>query len=367
MRTAGDPLAEREALLRALEAEPYRHDFYATLRRIECLFADRPRIGCAARPADEPLRLGQAVSMAFAPAAIAAFEPADGDRPPRLVQHFFGLLGPNGPLPLHLTGHARERLMQGDATMARFLDVFHHRLLELFYRAWAQAQPTVSLDRPDDRFADYVGSLIGIGDERLRRRDAAGDRVKLFHAGLLARQVRNADGLQALLASCFGLAVRIEPFVGHWMTLPASDRTRLGRRESARLGAGTVVGARVWDRQHKFRIHLGPLGLAQYEEFLPGGSALPRLLALVRQYLGRELDWDLRLWLVRAEVPPTRPGRFGRLGWTTWVGRPRTGHDAGDLLLDAEAARSREPRLGGRRPAKAACSTVGTTMKATAS
>lgn len=335
--------ADRLAWLQSLEKAPYRHDFYQTLRRIECLFADKPRLGQALRPADEPLRLAQDVSMSFAPTPLAAFEPA-ADTPPRLVQRIFGLLGPNGPLPLHLTEYVRERLLHhGDATLARFFDVFHHRLIELFYRAWAQAQPTVSLDRPaQDRFSFFVGALIGIGTPKLRGRDDAGDFAKLFHSGLLAPQVRNADGLQALLAGYFRLPVRVEQFVGHWMRLPDSDRTRLGARDpGSQLGVGVVLGARVWDRQHKFRLCLGPLRLAQYEAFLPGGEALARLVALVRQYLCFELEWDARLVLRHDEVPAMRLGRSGRLGWTTWLGRPRGRRDADDLTLNVEEVLSR--------------------------
>lgn len=345
MRATTDPLVEQQAFLRSLEEEPYRHDFYQTLRRMECLFADKPRIGRAAKPADEPLRLGQDVSMAFAPASIAAFTPGEGGRPARLTQRFFGLLGPNGPLPLHLTDYARERsLHHGDSTLGRFFDIFTHRLLALFYRAWAQAQPTVSLDRPhDDRYADFVGALIGIGSPRLRRRDEAGDRVKLFHAGLLSRQVRNADGLQALLAGFFRVPVRVEPFVGHWMRLPESDRTRLGGAlaASSQLGVGAVLGARVWDRQHKVRVHVGELTFAAYQDFLPGGSALPKLVALVRQYLCFEFDWDLRLSLLRVEQPQMRLGTSERLGWTTWLGAKPGDHGPDDLVLDAEAVLAR--------------------------
>jgi type VI secretion system protein ImpH len=250
-------------------------------------------------------------------------------------------------LPLHLTDYVHERLMNfGDATLTAFLDLFHHRLLSLFYRAWAQAQPTVNLDRrKDDRFADFIGSLIGIGSPRLRQRDAVGDSVKLFHAGQLARQVRNADGLHAIVASYFRVLVRIEESVGHWMHLPTSERSRLGRfGSSSQLGRGTVAGSRVWDRQHKFRIHIGPLDLVAYEDFLPGGHALPRLVALVRQYLCFELDWDLRLALAHDHQPQIRLGRSGRLGWTTWLGRARDAHDPNDLVLEAEAVLARHRR-----------------------
>lgn len=282
--------------------------------------------------------------MSFAPASVARYRPAEGDRPARLAQHIFGLLGPNGPLPLHLTDYARERqLHHGDLSLSRFLDLFHHRMLALFYRAWAQAQPTVSLDRPaKDRFADHVGALLGIGTPRLRGRDVVGDFAKLYNVGWFSRQVRNADGLAAVLSGYFRQPLRIEQFVGHWMRLPESDRTRLGSQSAgAQLGVGAVLGSRVWDRQHKFRVHVGPLGLRDYEAFLPGGCALPRLIALVRQYLCFELDWDARLILRRDEVPETRLGRAGRLGWTTWLGKPRGLGDPAPLTLDAERVHSR--------------------------
>src|SRR6185369_7881895 len=128
--------------------------------------------------------LGQEPDMAFAPAPLASFEPGEKGRPGRLQVRLFGLLGPNGPLPLHFTEYARERLRHAnDPTLSRFLDLFHHRLMTLFYRAWAQAQPHVSRDRPnDDRFAVYVGALFGLSQPTSRNRDTLPDLAKLFHA-----------------------------------------------------------------------------------------------------------------------------------------------------------------------------------------
>lgn len=325
-----------------LARAPYRYDLFQVLRRLDALHPDKPRLGTALRPVDEPVRLGQEASLSFAPAPIAALVRREG-RVPRLIQRIFGTLGPNGPLPLHLTDYARERaLHHGDHTFARFLDVFHHRLLSFFYRAWAQAQPTVSLDRPEeDRFRVYVGALLGVGAPGLQDRDVAGDGAKLFHAGLLVRQVRNADGLEALLSSFFKSPVKVEQFVGHWMTLPEGDRTQLGRESpGACLGMGAVLGARVWDRQHCIRIHVGPLALQGYRGLLPGGAAFGQLVALVRQYLGFELSWDVRLTLGQAHVPKTRLGSFGQLGWTTWLGRADQ-KDRGDLVMEPERLMAR--------------------------
>lgn len=330
-----------EDLFQQLEEKPFLHDFYGTLRQLESIFRDKPRIGTAARPQDEPVRFAQEPSLGFAPSAISAFQPADSKRLPRLFQRFFGLLGPNGPLPLHLTELARERIIHHrDHTFARFLDVFHHRFTALFYRAWAQAQPTASFDRRnDDRFSDYVGSLIGIGTPQLQGRDAAGDEVKLFFSGWLSRQVRSADGLASIIRGYLQLPAHVESFVGHWMPLPDSERTRLGSTGSgSQLGVGAVVGGRVWDRQHKIRLHVGPLTLAQYETLLPTGPSLPGVIALVRQYLCHEFEWDLRLTLHGTEVPRVRLGQYGRLGWTTWIGNYRKGIPASNLTLDAEHA-----------------------------
>jgi type VI secretion system protein ImpH len=322
-----------------LHKEPYRYDFFQAMRRIETLFPGKPRVGLALRPIDEPVRLAQAPALSFAPATLSGFQLAgDSWRYPRMEVRFFGLLGPNGPLPLHLTEYARERVLHhGDRTFARFLDVFHHRYIAMFYRAWAQAQPTVSLDRPrEDRFSSYVGAMLGLGMASVRGRDAVPDHAKLFYAGLLARHVRNSDGLAALLSGFFRIPVRLEQFVGHWLTLPVHDRTRLGGRAGS-LGGGAMLGSRIWDRQHKFRIWIGPLDLAQYESFLPGGTAIAKIVAWVRQYVNFELDWDLRLVLTRAQVPQTRLGEYGRLGWTTWLGKrgPRTA-DVDDLRLNPE-------------------------------
>jgi type VI secretion system protein ImpH len=169
-----------------------------------------------------------------------------------------------------------------------------------------------------------------------RDRDALPDLARFFHAGTLIRQVRNAEGLRQIIEHFFGIPARIEEFVGHWLLLAASERTYLSS-PGATLGSGAVIGGRVWDRQHKFRIHLGPLTLAQYESFLPRERRLEKLMDWVRTYLCFELDWDVRLHLKPAHVPLLRLDGQQRLGWTTWLGRRQSAAAADDLCIDAEA------------------------------
>ena len=335
------------ALHQALHEAPYRFGFYPAMRGLECLHRERPRFGESLRPGEDAVRLGQEPSMAFAPSTLAAFTWGKAGRPPRLEVLFLGLFGPNGPLPLHLTEYARDRLRNSDdETFARFADLFHHRLLSLFFRAWANAEPVVGMDRPEsDRFGNYVASLFGLGLPTLRNRDAMPDLAKLHYAAHLACHTRHPEGLRAMIRAFFGLPVRIREFVGHWLQIPPSGRCRLGESPiTGTLGASATIGGQVWDCQSRFRIVLGPMGFAEFRGMLPGGESLRRLVAMVRNYLGDQLEWDVQLVLSKDEVPQlSLGGENGLLGWTTWLlGRPPE-RDVEHLYLDAVACSTVTP------------------------
>jgi type VI secretion system protein ImpH len=314
-------------------------DFFQALRLLENAHPDKPRIGASLRPRDDAVRFGRDPSLGFEPGAVTGFTPAMGDAKARLAVNFMGLFGPNGPLPLHLTEYARDRARNhGDDTLVAFLDVFHHRMVSLFYRARAAADPAISLDRPDsDRFADYVGSLFGIGTPAMRGRDEIGDFAKLHFAGLMANQRRPAAGLVTILRAYFKLPVEIEQFVGHWMKIPLDGQTRIGMEDRGnRLGTSAVLGKKVWDCQHKFRLVIGPLDYADYERMLPGGASMTRLVDWVKSYAGTVLDWDVRLVLKRPDVPPLQLGAR-RLGWTTYLASGPAARDARQLLINPTA------------------------------
>lgn len=334
-RTAGyapDPVA----LERALEERPGDFDFFEAIRRLECAYPSRPRLGESTKPSEDFVRLCQTPSLAFAPRAIDRFEPAGEGRPARLHALFFGLFGANAPLPLHLTEYALDRERNArDTTLIAFANVFHHRMASLFYRAWADAQPTVQADRPArDRFRLYTGALVGMATPGLAGRDALPDDYKRYFAGRMVAQTRNAEGLRSLLQHFFGVPVRVIEFVAEWMRLPREAHLRLGRSpDMAGLGRTAVLGGNVWGAQQRFRLRLGPLHRGQFDHFLPGGTALAQLVAAVRSYIGDEKAWDVQLVLAHDQVPATRLGRGGRLGLTTWLGQRTTRADADEVVL----------------------------------
>jgi type VI secretion system protein ImpH len=354
-----DPVAAA-ALLEHMVAKPWDFNFFQAVRRLENLSRRRVPVGLSRRVQEDVVRFGQVPSLAFAASTLSACQPPRDGRPPRLMVQFFGLCGPMGPLPAHITEYLHQRQKHhGDRACIEFFNLFNHRMTALFYRAWATNQQTVSyergisdeptaaaptmpsaVDRTDlDRFGVFVASLMGRGMPAFRRRDELPDLAKLAFAGHLANQTRNADGLASILSGFFGTSVAIEQFVGQWVEIPAESCCRLGEsRETCTLGATAVVGSKIWDCQQKFRIRIGPMDFKHYEHFLPGHAGLSRLAAIVKNYVGLELGWDLQLLLRADEVPTACLGRIGQLGWTTWIGgnAPRE-RQAENLILQPAA------------------------------
>lgn len=270
--------------------------------------------------------------MAFAPSTIASFKPGTGGKPARLSNRFFGLFGPHGPLPLHLTEYARDRARNHrDTTLLAFADMVTHRMMSLLYRAWTTGEPAPSFDRDDDPMARKVAAVSGYHSDALRDRDSMPDLAKLHFAGHLSHAARNPSGLISILSAFFSVPVRMQQFVGSWLDLEPDDRWQLGK--PAGLGQGTSIGQRVWTRGAKFRLLLGPLTLADYERLLPGGESLARLQSIIRNYAGDSLDWDVNLILAGADIPRASLGGTTRLGHTSWI---RTRPDADDTRPDAE-------------------------------
>ena len=220
-RKAGNT-TDAVALENALRDHPEAFEFFEAARRLECAFPERPRLGHSAKAVDDFVRLCQTPSLAFAPKTVDRYEPGGGGKPARLHGLFFGLFGPNAPLPLHLTEYAIDRELNAkDRTFTAFANIFHHRMMSLFYRAWADSQPTVQIDRPaEDRFRMYMGALVGLATPDLGDRDALPDQFKRFFAGRLLQQSRNAEGLKGLLERFFRVPVSVVEFVTEWMRLP---------------------------------------------------------------------------------------------------------------------------------------------------
>ncbi|TVR51880.1 MAG: type VI secretion system baseplate subunit TssG [Puniceicoccaceae bacterium] len=333
--TQTDPLKEREDLLPGPS-----DDFLEAVRRLQRAFPRAPAVGAARRLREEHLRFRSEPRLAFAPGTIAGSELDEVRRLIVVTVRFMGLLGPNAPMPLVLAEHALDRRRHADdPTLVRFLDLFHHRLISLFFRAWALNNQAVDFEsREEFRFGRFVGAFAGIGLESSRHRDSISDGAKLYFAGRLAAGPKSADGLEALLAEFLEVPVRVLCFQGHWLDLPEENRLRLGSPSTGELGRTTIVGAKVWDAQLKFRLRVGPVNGDELEAFIPVGKAFAQIRDWVRLYTGGSLLWDLQITVRRETVPPIQLGRSGRLGWSTWLGSDRSPGVLDNLVIHPPAA-----------------------------
>ena len=303
--------------LRNLESEPWRFDYFAVLRHLERIFKDQPRIGDSASLREEFARFGQDPFMEFPASNIARV--AQHAEALRIFVRHLGLLGPQGALPLATTEEAYHFALAEDDAFPRFLDLFNHRFIQLFFRAWADARPIAQHDRPDaDRFVAYVGSAIGIGSAPYHGLDSLPDAAKLGFAGLLGAQAKSASRLAAAIHGMFSVKAEVEEFVGSRLILEASEWTMLGNRHNV-LGEDALLGRSIFSVEDKIRIRIFTANLAQYVRFLPTGDLCEPLADLVFFYNGEQLAYDAELSIPAGAVQPVRLGRFGQLGWTSWM------------------------------------------------
>lgn len=312
-----------EALHRAaITATEGRYDFFRLVRELDQRQPNSPRTGCSVLPGQEIVRFTQEPELSFAAAALGQ-PTVRSDGKVAVPVRFLGLLGSDGPLPLRYTEYVRSRLLNnGDSTLAEFLNLFQHRMVSLFYRAWAVGQAEISCERQnDDYFGDVLAAFTGIYGSALRHKDRVQDEAKLHFSGLLAGSTRSPRGLELIIQKYFGLPVRVEEFRSGWYPIPEQYHCLLGGQQAA-LGELAVVGSVSWEVNLCFGLRIGPLALGSYEMLLPSGESFGRLRDWVELYAGLEVGCDLRLELQREEIPSVRLGEYGRLGWTSWLRNP---------------------------------------------
>jgi type VI secretion system protein ImpH len=334
-----DPVSQ-PLLEEQLRNEPWSFDFFQAVRLLTLLQSDRHAIGEFSPPQMEAVRIGAHASLSFPASQIQSLAwPADAQ--PLLRVNFMGLIGPLGVLPTPYTEFAAERRRAHDSTFADFLDIFHHRIASLFYKAWEKTHFTVGFERhADDPLTQELFALLGLRTEGLRDRQAVPDAAFVFYSGLYSMATRPAVALEAILADYFDVPVAIEQFVGVWRRLDESDRSFLesGDVTNYSLGSGAVLGDEVWDQQSRARIRIGPIPIERYRDFLPDGRAYEPLRSLTAAFYGKQIDFEVQLLLQRQDVPPCtleETEALGpRLGWLTWLkSKSDLDRDPGDTIL----------------------------------
>lgn len=281
------------------------------------------------------LRFRTPASLAFPASELVSYRPgqdrdsADAAAPDVMTVSFLGLTGPSGALPVAYTELLIERQLRArDSAMHAFFDLFSHRALALFYGAWRKYRFWAAVEAGDgDGFTrnllDFAGVGLGALRSGLAQQQTLDENLFVYYAGLLSQKPLSGQALVALVQGFFSVPASLEQFVGQWMLLPANEQSRLGGAAGI-LGESAFVGQRLWDRQTKLSLRLGPMRRAAFESLQPGGMAAGALRALMRHALGHGLAVDVTLVLDRRDVPPPRLEAASglRLGGNVWLGPP---------------------------------------------
>jgi len=330
---------DEASMEQALRDDACSFEFFQAVALLQRLrFNDRQAVGQFSNPEDEAVQFRVNNTLSFPASQIQSIEdPADG--PPQMKVNFMGLTGPSGVLPYCYTELILERNRAKDPALEAFLDIFNHRIISFFYRAWEKYRFPATYYRGDDIFTHHLLDLIGLGTPGLTNRQAVPDSALLHYAALVGSQTRSAEALEAILGGYFEVPVEVEQFAGAWYRLDPSSQCSMADEDSdsEKLGAGVVVGDEIWDQQSRVGIRIGPLTLEKYSTFLPGGSAFEPLKALVRFFSNDELDFEVKLVLQRDEVPKCEVGgedaAAPRLGWISWLKSVPLDHNPGDTIL----------------------------------
>ncbi|MEO0463951.1 MAG: type VI secretion system baseplate subunit TssG [Pseudomonadota bacterium] len=340
MAAKGRPPPEYLSFLKQASASVKQFGIFPLLRGVEHRAPEKERIGEGRKPGDVPVDIAHYPSLEFPAPTIEDIEFRYKDRP-TIVGRYLGLTGPLGPLPYHLTEFAWDEQRRSDTPkpFGRWLDMISNRMLQFFFRAWANTQPLIEAERPSqDRHAAHISALSGAG-EGVPEDAAFPLRVRLHYAALFASR-RSATAIGDAMTHLLAMPATVLEFQPRWHQIEEEDTTRLGR-QFATLGVDASLGDRVWSVSDAFRLRVDAGNLDEFADILPGGGLFPIAVEALDSFAPSHLDWDIQVTLDEAETPATRLNGEARLGWTSWLA-PKG--EAGRRRADVHLTRKHKPK-----------------------
>ncbi len=301
--------------IQSLLDNPSEHDFYQAVFALQKQLAQGKaqyrKVGHDSLPKNELVRFKAQQHLGFPGQPIKAVSENGTSKDVISVDmlvSFMGLTGSSGALPQHYSELVLERLKLKDTGMKDFYDLFNHRLISLFYRAWEKYRFSVNyqsdLSHTPDSFSFAINKLAGNKDNNL------------LYAGIFNKKIRSVDGLISILSHFTQSEVSVKQFKGKWQKLAPNEQTRLAARtlpegQHARLGMGASIGSRVWDINSGIDIFIKPKAdnsLSNYDQRL---KIVKEVKSLVSSYLGIGIKFKLFLEIKQGIMPIVQLSKGG--------------------------------------------------------
>lgn len=249
----------------------------------------------------------------------------------QLETGFLGLTGPGGVLPQHYSVAVLKDHLKNQSGLQDFFGMFHHRVMELYYQAWAKYRLPIDyeqkqLAQTSDNFTKILGYFNGMQSKNFSAKNSDKNihNSLLYLSGFISKQVPSVEGLKNLLKHYFGIEITIETFHGMWISLDNTACTQMPSKQNKagqfnRLSHTAMIGQRSWLSQNRLRICLGPLNTSQYQLFEPGCASHAALHKLIKLYLGVQYSYQIQLILQPDIKLSYQLSKQMKLGWSSWL------------------------------------------------
>ena len=328
---AAEKRRTRTSVKQQLHEDVCCFNFFKAVHLLEGYGGGRP-LGGTLSPGMDPVRFRVRPGFTFPASDIFSIQNGHQHSDPVLTVNFMGLIGPNGVLPHWYNSHAQDLNYKKDFAFTDFLDLFHHRLISLFYLAWKKYRlPENYLPDGSDPVSRCLAGYIGL-DEGEQKADPEFARVSrrrlIYFSGLASRNVPTASSVKTIIADATGVPVTVEQFVERMLPIHEQDRTCLGRANGT-LNKDALCGSRVRNVASFFEVRLGPMSWEKYIAFQPASRNLALVRKLITFIVGLEYEFEIRLVIKGPEIPSLPLGGnkagapvLGRTVLLKWSGKP---------------------------------------------
>lgn len=310
---------ENSPLMQILEKILPKMNFYRFCQLLEQISSDEPILGVNESPAADPIRFAPSVDMSFPASELKCIERDDYvNRPTTVRTRFLGLYGVDSALPLGLLDNIIRR-EENYQIMTDFLDIFNHRVITQFYRIWLKHHyPASFLYGGKDSISQCLLGLTGFGIKGTSEQICTPSSRFLALLGLITQKTRTAEGIAGLVRVLVSDAkVAVSEFYPVRQSI--DNPAKLGSKGQQRvvLNDGAVLGSSFRECNQTVHIIITPQHEGQIADLLPDGQLYQDLMALLRAYLGYQVDAKMTLSIKRCFLPRSQlTSKNSRLGQT---------------------------------------------------
>lgn len=313
--------------LRALlESEGPKFNFFQAVQLLQRLHRGAVPVGEGGPPSKEAIRFRHDPNLVFHSSDVGGIRlrvPRHGLMFSEVTTTFLGLSGTASPLATPMV-EAVLRDVEDGGSLRDFYDIFHHRLISLFYRAWKRNRMYAShrLDG-SDRLTRRALAFVGVDGFGAAPSLGVPPIDLLALAPLLGLRTRSARTLEIVLGTVFpGIGASVQGFIARRVRLSDDQCAKLGVQNGT-LGTNFTIGRSVLDRSGRFGVQIGPVDYELFEALLPGGQHHTKLREIVQQFTRGVLESEVEVLLKEDQTPRFQLGSKGAmLGVTTTLRSP---------------------------------------------